>query len=361
MYEKLSGMTGTAKTEATEFTEIYGLNIVTVPTNRPNIRQDYPDAVYKTVNGKYNAVIQQVMECHAKGQPVLVGTVSVEKSEILAKMLQRHTRDFNVLNAKNHEREAEIVAQAGKKGAMTIATNMAGRGTDITLGGNAEYLAKAQMRKEHFCENLLNPERPEDTLPAQVEQLLIEADGHGDTQDANILAVRQRFEELYAQYKKQTDAEAAEVRQAGGLFIIGTERHESRRIDNQLRGRSGRQGDPGASRFYLSLEDDLMRLFGGDRVSGLMDTLKIDEDTPIENRIITNTIESAQKKLEGRNFEDPQKRAAVRRCDEPAARDHLRPAPQGPGRRGYQRRYAQDAAGEYRFQLPAVPVRRCKG
>ena len=202
MYEKLSGMTGTAKTEATEFTEIYGLNIVTVPTNRPNIRQDYPDAVYKTVNGKYNAVIQQVMECHAKGQPVLVGTVSVEKSEILAKMLQRHTRDFNVLNAKNHEREAEIVAQAGKKGAITIATNMAGRGTDITLGGNAEYLAKAQMRKEHFCENLLNPERPEDTLPAQVEQLLIEADGHGDTQDANILAVRQRFEELYAQYKK---------------------------------------------------------------------------------------------------------------------------------------------------------------
>lgn len=303
MYEKLSGMTGTAKTEATEFTEIYGLNIVTVPTNRPNIRQDYPDAVYKTVNGKYNAVIQQVMECHAKGQPVLVGTVSVEKSEILAKMLQRHTRDFNVLNAKNHEREAEIVAQAGKKGAITIATNMAGRGTDITLGGNAEYLAKAQMRKEHFCENLLNPERPEDTLPAQVEQLLIEADGHGDTQDANILAVRQRFEELYAQYKKQTDAEAAEVRQAGGLFIIGTERHESRRIDNQLRGRSGRQGDPGASRFYLSLEDDLMRLFGGDRVSGLMDTLKIDEDTPIENRMITNTIESAQKKLEGRNFE----------------------------------------------------------
>ena len=303
MYEKLSGMTGTAKTEATEFTEIYGLNIVTVPTNRPNIRQDYPDAVYKTVNGKYNAVIQQVMECHAKGQPVLVGTVSVEKSEILAKMLQRHTRDFNVLNAKKHEREAEIVAQAGKKGAITIATNMAGRGTDITLGGNAEYLAKAQMRKEHFCENLLNPERPEDTLPAQVEQLLIEADGHGDTQDANILAVRQRFEELYAQYKKQTDAEAAEVRQAGGLFIIGTERHESRRIDNQLRGRSGRQGDPGASRFYLSLEDDLMRLFGGDRVSGLMDTLKIDEDTPIENRMITNTIESAQKKLEGRNFE----------------------------------------------------------
>ena len=303
MYEKLAGMTGTAKTEATEFTEIYGLNIVTVPTNRPNIRQDHPDAVYKTVNGKYNAVIQQVMECHAKGQPVLVGTVSVEKSEILAKMLQRHTRDFNVLNAKNHEREAEIVAQAGKKGAITIATNMAGRGTDITLGGNAEFLAKAQMRREHFCENLLNPDRPEDALPAEVEQLLTEADGHGDTQDLRILAARKRFGELYAQYKQQTDAEAAEVRQAGGLFIIGTERHESRRIDNQLRGRSGRQGDPGASRFYLSLEDDLMRLFGGDRVSGLMDTLKIDEDTPIENRMITSTIESAQKKLEGRNFE----------------------------------------------------------
>ena len=257
MYKKLSGMTGTAKTEATEFTEIYGLNIVTVPTNRPVIRKDYPDAIYKTINGKYNAVIKQVMECHKNGQPVLVGTVSVEKSETLAKMLQKYTRDFNVLNAKNHEREAEIVAQAGKKGAITIATNMAGRGTDIMLGGNAEYMAKAQMRKEHFCEKLLNPEKPEEALPAAVEL----------------------------------------------LFIIGTERHESRRIDNQLRGRAGRQGDPGASRFYLSLEDDLMRLFGGDRVQGLMGTLGIDEDTPIENRMITSTIESAQKKLEGRNFE----------------------------------------------------------
>ncbi len=257
MYKKLSGMTGTAKTEATEFTEIYGLNIVTVPTNRPRQRIDYPDAIYKTVNGKYNAVIQQVLECHQKGQPVLVGTVSVEKSETLAKMLQKYTRDFNVLNAKNHEREAEIVAQAGKKGAITIATNMAGRGTDIMLGGNAEFMAKAQKR----------------------------------------------FDELYAQCKPQIDAEAEQVRAAGGLFIIGTERHESRRIDNQLRGRAGRQGDPGASRFYLSLEDDLMRLFGGDRVSSLMDTLKIDEDTPIENRMITNTLESAQKKLEGRNFE----------------------------------------------------------
>ena len=303
MYKKLSGMTGTAKTEATEFTEIYGLNIVTVPTNRPNIRKDYPDAVYKTVNGKYKAVIEQVMECHKNGQPVLVGTVSVEKSETLAKMLQRYTRDFNVLNAKNHEREAEIVAQAGKKGAITIATNMAGRGTDIMLGGNAEFMAKAQMRKEHFCENLLNPEKPEDADPSAVELLLTESDGHGETTDENVLAARKRFEELYAQYKPAIEAEADEVRKAGGLFIIGTERHESRRIDNQLRGRAGRQGDPGASRFYLSLEDDLMRLFGGDRVAGLMDTLKIDEDTPIENRMITNTLESAQKKLEGRNFE----------------------------------------------------------
>ena len=303
MYKKLSGMTGTAKTEATEFTEIYGLNIVTVPTNRPRQRIDYPDAIYKTVNGKYNAVIQQVLECHQKGQPVLVGTVSVEKSETLAKMLQKYTRDFNVLNAKNHEHEAEIVAQAGKKGAITIATNMAGRGTDIMLGGNAEFMAKAQMRKEHFCENLLNPEKPEDADPAAVEMLLTEANGHGDTEDANILAARKRFDELYAQCKPQIDAEAEQVRAAGGLFIIGTERHESRRIDNQLRGRAGRQGDPGASRFYLSLEDDLMRLFGGDRVSSLMDTLKIDEDTPIENRMITNTLESAQKKLEGRNFE----------------------------------------------------------
>ena len=302
MYKKLSGMTGTAKTEATEFTEIYGLNIVTVPTNRPVVRKDYPDAIYKTINGKYNAVIKQVMECHKNGQPVLVGTVSVEKSETLAKMLQKYTRDFNVLNAKNHEREAEIVAQAGKKGAITIATNMAGRGTDIMLGGNAEYMAKAQMRKEHFCEKLLNPEKPEEALPAAVELLLIEADGHGETTDANILAVRKRFDELYAQYKPLTEAEAEEVRAAGGLFIIGTERHESRRIDNQLRGRAGRQGDPGASRFFLSLEDDLMRIFGGERVQNLMDTLGLEEDMPIENKLITNTIESAQKKLEASNF-----------------------------------------------------------
>ena len=283
--------------------EIYGLNIVSVPTNRPVQRKDYPDAIYKTVEGKYRAVIEQVLECHKNGQPVLVGTVSVEKSETLAKMLQKYTRDFNVLNAKNHEREAEIVAQAGKKGAITIATNMAGRGTDIMLGGNAEFMAKAQMRKEHFCENLLNPDTPQDADPAAVELLLTEANGHGETTDANILAARQRFDQLYAQYKPAIDAEADEVRAAGGLFIIGTERHESRRIDNQLRGRAGRQGDPGASRFFLSLEDDLMRIFGGERVQGLMDTLGLDEDMPIENKLITNTIESAQKKLEGRNFE----------------------------------------------------------
>ena len=302
MYKKLAGMTGTAKTEATEFTEIYGLNIVTVPTNRPNIRKDYPDAVYKTVNGKYKAVIEQVMECHKNGQPVLVGTVSVEKSETLAKMLQRYTRDFNVLNAKNHEREAEIVAQAGKKGAITIATNMAGRGTDIMLGGNAEFMAKAQMRKEHFCENLLSPEKPEDADPSAVEMLLTEANGHGETEDVNILAARKRFEELYAQFKPAIDAEAEEVRAAGGLFIIGTERHESRRIDNQLRGRAGRQGDPGESSFYISLEDDLMRLFGSERIQNMMDTLGIADDEPIDQKILSGAIENAQKKIESRNF-----------------------------------------------------------
>ena len=303
MYKKLSGMTGTARTEATEFTEIYGLNIVSVPTNRPVQRKDYPDAIYKTVEGKYRAVIEQVMECHKNGQPVLVGTVSVEKSETLAKMLQRHTRDFNVLNAKNHEREAEIVAQAGKKGAITIATNMAGRGTDIMLGGNAEFMAKAQMRKEHFCENLLNPDTPQDADPAAVELLLTEANGHGETTDANILAARQRFEQLYAQYKPAIDAEADEVRAAGGLFIIGTERHESRRIDNQLRGRAGRQGDPGETRFYLSLEDDLLRLFGGERITNLMERFNLDEDTPIENKTLSKAIENAQTSVESRNFQ----------------------------------------------------------
>ncbi len=303
MYDKLAGMTGTARTEASEFTEIYGLNIVTVPTNRPCVRQDMPDVVYKTEQGKYRAVIEQVMACHENGQPVLVGTVSVEKSEILAKMLQKRTRDFNVLNAKNHEREAEIVAQAGKKGAITIATNMAGRGTDIMLGGNPEFMAKAAMRKEHFVEKLLNADAPEDADAEAAELLMAEANGHGETEDANILAARARFDELYAQYKTEITAEADAVREAGGLFIIGTERHESRRIDNQLRGRAGRQGDPGASRFFISLEDDLMRLFGGDRIQNIMGTLGLDEDTPIENKLITSTIESAQKKLEGRNFE----------------------------------------------------------
>ena len=303
LYGKLSGMTGTALTEEEEFSAIYNLDVVEIPTNRPVIRIDHPDVVYKTEAGKFRAIIRQVKACHEKGQPVLVGTISIEKSEILSKLLKREGIPHSVLNAKHHEQEAQIVAQAGKLGAVTIATNMAGRGTDIMLGGNAEFMAKAQMRKEHFCENLLNPDAPQDADPAAVELLLTEANGHGETTDANILAARQRFDQLYAQYKPAIDAEADEVRAAGGLFIIGTERHESRRIDNQLRGRAGRQGDPGASRFYLSLEDDLMRLFGGDRVSSLMNTLKIDEDTPIENRMITNTLESAQKKLEGRNFE----------------------------------------------------------
>ena len=303
MYKKLSGMTGTARTEATEFTEIYGLNIVSVPTNRPVQRKDYPDAIYKTVEGKYRAVIEQVMECHKNGQPVLVGTVSVEKSEILAKMLQRHTRDFNVLNAKNHEREAEIVAQAGKKGAITIATNMAGRGTDIMLGGNAEFMAKAQMRKEHFCENLLSPEKPEDADPAAVEMLLTEANGHGDTEDTNILAARKRFDELYAQCKPQIDAEAEQVRAAGGLFIVGTERHESRRIDNQLRGRSGRQGDPGSTCFYLSMEDNLLKIFGGDRMKAMATHLKLEEGIPIESKMLSRMIENAQRKVEARNYD----------------------------------------------------------
>ena len=285
MYEKLAGMTGTASTEADEFSEIYGLNIVTVPTNRPRQRQDMHDVVYKTVKGKYNAVIEQVVECHAKGQPVLVGTVSIEKSELLSRLLKAKGVPHNVLNAKNHEREAEIVAQAGKKGAVTIATNMAGRGTDIVLGGNAPYLAKTKMRAEGFT-----------------EEQIAEADGHGETDNEDILAARARFEALLAEYQPAISVEAEEVRAAGGLFIIGTERHESRRIDNQLRGRSGRQGDPGASRFFLSLEDDLLRLFGGDRVQALMDTLNLDENTPIENKMLTSTIESAQKKMEARNF-----------------------------------------------------------
>ena len=325
MYKKLSGMTGTASTEADEFSEIYGLNIVSIPTNKPRARKDLPDSVYKTVNGKYNAVIEQVAECHAKGQPVLVGTVSVEKSEALSKLLKKKGIEHNVLNAKQHEREAEIVAQAGKQGAVTIATNMAGRGTDIMLGGNVTYMAKAALKKElskDLTANLAElkdayehekarakasgtelPTPPEAGIDAKLEMLMTECDGHAETEDAEILHARKRFEELCEEFTPEVKREAEVVRNAGGLFIIGTERHESRRIDNQLRGRAGRQGDPGASRFYLSLEDDLMRLFGGDRVSSLMDTLKLDEDTPIENRMITNTLESAQKKLEGRNFE----------------------------------------------------------
>ena len=305
MYKKLAGMTGTAKTEATEFTEIYGLNIVTVPTNRPNIRKDYPDAVYKTVNGKYRAVIEQVMECYKNGQPVLVGTVSVEKSETLAKMLQKHTRDFNVLNAKNHEREAEIVAQAGKKGAITIATNMAGRGTDIMLGGNAETLALDDLKRGliKLAESKVQEgELDERTAKMFVDKMVYEANGHAETDNPGILAVRKKFDELYKLHKAQTDADAEKVRAAGGLYILGTERHESRRIDNQLRGRAGRQGDPGESSFYISLEDDLMRLFGSERIQNMMDTLGIDENEPIDQKILSGAIESAQKKIESRNF-----------------------------------------------------------
>ena len=324
MYDKLAGMTGTASTEADEFSEIYGLNIVSIPTNKPRARKDLPDSVYKTVNGKYNAVIEQVAECHAKGQPVLVGTVSVEKSEALSKLLKKKGIEHNVLNAKQHEREAEIVAQAGKQGAVTIATNMAGRGTDIMLGGNVSYMAKAALRKElsrDLTKDLAQlkdeyehakarakaagtelPTPPEETIDAQLEHLMTECDGHAETEDAAVLHARQRFEELCKEFEPEIKREAAAVREAGGLFIIGTERHESRRIDNQLRGRAGRQGDPGASRFFLSLEDDLMRIFGGERVQNLMDSLGLEEDVPIENKLITNTIESAQKKLEASNF-----------------------------------------------------------
>ena len=286
LYKKLSGMTGTAQTESEEFQEIYKLDVVEIPTNKPVLRKDLPDSVYKTENGKFHAVIDAIVEAHEKGQPVLVGTISIEKSELLSKMLKKRGIKHNVLNAKQHEKEAEIVAQAGKLGAVTIATNMAGRGTDIILGGNAEYMAKAAMRKQGFTEELIE-----------------EATGYAETDDEEIINARNTFRELNDKYKEEIKGEAEKVREAGGLYIMGTERHESRRIDNQLRGRAGRQGDPGVSRFFLSTEDDLMRLFGGDRVQGLMGTLGIDEDTPIENRMITSTLESAQKKLEGRNFE----------------------------------------------------------
>ena len=285
LYDKLSGMTGTALTEAEEFEANYMLDVVEIPTNRPVARKDQPDVVYKTELGKYRAIINQVAECYKKGQPVLVGTVSIEKSEILSKLLKRTGIPHNVLNAKFHEQEAQIVAQAGKFGAVTIATNMAGRGTDIVLGGNAEFMAMNELRKA-------------DTP----EELLREANAYSDTKDPEILAIRKRYEELLAKYKAELAEEAKKVREAGGLFIIGTERHESRRIDNQLRGRSGRQGDPGESRFYLSLQDDLMRLFSSDRIMNMMDTLGLDEDTPIDAKILSGAVENAQKSVESQHF-----------------------------------------------------------
>ena len=286
LYRKLSGMTGTALTEEEEFATIYALDIIEIPTNRPIARIDNEDSVYKTENGKYRAVIQQVKACHAKGQPVLVGTVSIEKNELLGKMLTREGIKHNLLNAKNHEREAEIVAQAGQFGAVTVATNMAGRGTDIMLGGNAEYMAKNDLRKAGLT-----------------DELIAEATGYAETDNQEILDARRLFAEKLAQHKAEIAGEADKVRAAGGLFIIGTERHDSRRIDNQLRGRAGRQGDPGETRFYISLEDDLMRLFGGDRVTGMMERMNIDEDTPIENKMLSRAIEQAQTTVESRNFQ----------------------------------------------------------
>ena len=286
LYDKLSGMTGTALTEEQEFESIYKLDVVEIPTNRPVARTDHPDVVYKTEAGKFRAIVNQVKACHEKGQPVLVGTISIEKSEILSKLLKREGIPHSVLNAKYHELEAQIVAQAGKFGAVTIATNMAGRGTDIMLGGNAEFLAKNELRKQGV-----------------EDELLAEADSYAETHDEAILDIRARYAELLKKYKLEIADEADKVRQAGGLFIIGTERHESRRIDNQLRGRSGRQGDPGESRFYLSMQDDLMRLFSTDRVMGMMDTLGLDEDTPIDAKILSGAVENAQKTVESRNFQ----------------------------------------------------------
>ena len=286
MYHKLSGMTGTAMTEVDEFREIYGLDVVEIPTNKPVIREDLPDVVYKTEGAKFRAVINEIVDAHAKNQPVLVGTISIEKSEILSNMLKKRGIAHNVLNAKHHDREAEIVAQAGVPGAVTIATNMAGRGTDIMLGGNAEFLAKAELRKQGLDEDMINA-----------------ATAYFETGAEDILAARALYHDLYKRFKEEIAPRAEEAKNAGGLYIIGTERHESRRIDNQLRGRSGRQGDPGKTRFYISLEDDLMRLFGGDRLQSLMDTLKIEEDMPIDAKLISSSIESAQRKVEGRNFE----------------------------------------------------------
>ena len=286
LYGKLSGMTGTALTEEEEFSGIYDLDVVEIPTNKPVIRIDDPDVVYKTEAGKYRAVIAQIKECHAKGQPVLVGTISIEKSELLSQLLKREGIPHNVLNAKHHEKEAEIVAQAGHLGAVTIATNMAGRGTDIMLGGNAEYMAKSELRKQGLS-----------------DELIAESNSFAETEDPEILAARAAYTEAYKRFKVETDKQAELVRQAGGLFIIGTERHESRRIDNQLRGRSGRQGDPGETRFYLSMQDDIMRLFGSERIMNMMETLGIDEDTPIDAKILSGAIENAQKTVEGRNFQ----------------------------------------------------------
>ena len=286
LYDKLSGMTGTAMTEQEEFGTIYELDIVEIPTNRPNQRHDHHDVVYKTEAGKYRAVIQQIKDCHAKGQPVLVGTVSIEKNELLSGLLAREGIQHNLLNAKNHEKEAEIVAQAGKFGAVTVATNMAGRGTDIMLGGNAEYLARADLVKAGYS-----------------DEVIADATGYAETDNEEILAARKLFAEKMAQHKAVIAEEAEKVRAAGGLFIIGTERHESRRIDNQLRGRAGRQGDPGETPFYISLEDDLMRLFGGERIQNMMEKFDLDEDTPIENKMLTKAIENAQTTVESRNFQ----------------------------------------------------------
>ena len=286
LYNKLSGMTGTAATEAEEFEAIYRLDIIEIPTNKPVIRIDNPDVVYKNESGKNRAIIEQIVQCHEKGQPVLVGTVSIEKSEFISSLLKKRGIPHTVLNAKYHEKEAEIVAQAGKLGAVTIATNMAGRGTDIMLGGNAEFLAKTDLRKAGF-----------------EEDVIAEATGYADTEDENILAARKLFAERLAAHKEVTNAEAEKVRAAGGLFILGTERHESRRIDNQLRGRAGRQGDPGESRFYLALTDDIMRLFGSERIMNMMETLKVEEDMPLDHKLLSSAIEQAQKTVESRNFQ----------------------------------------------------------
>ena len=285
LYTKLSGMTGTAMTEEDEFREIYKLDVIAIPTNRPVQRIDHTDLIYRTEKGKYKAIIEQIAECHEKGQPVLVGTISIEKSELLSSMLKRKGIKHEVLNAKYHAKEAEIVAQSGKLGAVTIATNMAGRGTDIMLGGNAEFLAKAEMRKREYP-----------------EEIITEAIGYADTDNQEVLDARAVYQELYKKFGEEVKEKAQAVKEAGGLYILGTERHESRRIDNQLRGRSGRQGDEGESRFFLSVEDDLMRIFAGDRLENMMRTLNVDEDTPIESKALTKIIESSQRKVEGRNF-----------------------------------------------------------